>query len=207
MLVVTCFICISGGNVLELEVLLWLTKGALWNISIDMLCGPRGKRLGEIEKDLLSHTSLREVNHVYSFTHKCEQNYNWFSPWLDFEQFGSCGGNLSAQSGLLTSPHYPAAYPNNTTCVYTISGQGNTYINLTVLTMDIEQHVDCSNDFVEIRGGRAEENSQLIDRLCGKNTHVPGFILSTDNTMWIKWGNIFLRIAIFSIKYHECGQN
>ena len=85
------------------------------------------------------------------------------------------------QSGTLTSPYYPAPYPDGSECVYTISQANGTYITLTILDFDIEDN--CANDFLEIRDGDSEE-SLLVGKFCGNQ--IPETIQSSHNHLWIR---------------------
>ena len=96
---------------------------------------------------------------------------------------GACGGNFTTPNALLTSPSYPARYPNNADCIYTISQPSGTYINVTILNMDVEYDSDCRYDHLVIRDGRSEE-SPIVGDFCGSN--IPTFFLSTQNNLWIR---------------------
>ena len=98
---------------------------------------------------------------------------------------GACGGFFESPSGVFMSPSYPNVYPDNSDCVYRISQQYGTFINLTVEIFDIEDDDwdDCSYDSLEIRDGATEE-SPMIGKFCG--TNIPSSLLSTGNSMWIR---------------------
>ena len=86
--------------------------------------------------------------------------------------------DYSAPTGNLTSPYYPAPYPYDTDCVYTISQPNGTYIAITILTFDID-----NEDSLEIRDGTLE-GSILMGRFHG--TNIPSYMQATQNRMWIK---------------------
>ena len=52
--------------------------------------------------------------------------------------YTECGGIFSDDVGVLSSPNYPAPYPNNADCIYIVSGPANIYITYTLTNMDIE---------------------------------------------------------------------
>ena len=56
----------------------------------------------------------------------------------DNGQYTECGGTFSDDVGVLSSPNYPAPYPNNADCIYIVSGPANIYITYTLTNMDIE---------------------------------------------------------------------
>ena len=98
---------------------------------------------------------------------------------------GACGGYSKSKNGVFTSPFYPNVYPKNADCVYRISQQNGTFINLTVEVFDIEDGTDssCSYDSLEIRDGGSED-SPMIGKFCG--TNIPSSLISTDSSMWIR---------------------
>ena len=94
---------------------------------------------------------------------------------------GNCGGNFTAPYSLLTSPSYPDNYPINKDCVYTITVDNDTVIELTFLIMEIEDHASCGHDYIEIRDGLTDD---IIDKLCGREAPAP--FQSSHNHLWIK---------------------
>ena len=96
---------------------------------------------------------------------------------------GECGGNLSTPYGTLTSPSYPGNYSNDADCTYTISQPTGTVILLNFISMDIEHHVACDYDYLEIRDGPSAD-SPLLDKLCG--VQIPAPIKSSQNQLWMK---------------------
>ena len=92
-----------------------------------------------------------------------------------------CGGFYRTTSHLLTSPRYPDLYPRAQNCIYTISQEENSYINMTIINFD----VNCANDFLEIRDGQSVD-SPLLGRYCGDATNVPEYLTSTKNFIWIR---------------------
>ena len=105
---------------------------------------------------------------------------------LEFTAFNfTCGGNFSNQSGILTSPFYPNAYPT-ADCVYLISQPNGTYVNISFLTMDINcQNYNSASDFLEIRDGESK-SSPVVGKLCGNGSNIPAFMTTTQNYMRIR---------------------
>ena len=99
----------------------------------------------------------------------------------------ACGGNYSNASGVLTSPSYPNAYPELADCVYLISQPNGTYVNISIISLDI----DCQgthSDFIEIRDGNSE-GSPLMGRFCENGSHVPDFMQTTQTQLRIRGVN------------------
>ena len=99
-----------------------------------------------------------------------------------------CGGNLTTKSGLLASPSFPEAYPEDQSCIYTISVPDRHFINITFLALDISCSVQVGSDYtdaIEIRDGTSG-SSPLMMEYCGNGSHIPTTMQSTQNFIWIK---------------------
>ena len=102
----------------------------------------------------------------------------------DIEWFTACGGIFSNASGFLFSPTYPNTYPELADCVYLISHPNGTYVNISILTMDI----DCQgtpSDYIEMRDGNSEQ-SPLIVTDCGNGNRIPSVVQTTQNHLRIR---------------------
>ena len=61
-----------------------------------------------------------------------------------------CGGNYNSESGVLISPNYPNPYNHDASCVWVLTVNNRETITLTFTNMDLEGHVDCQFDYVEV---------------------------------------------------------
>ena len=101
-------------------------------------------------------------------------------PWL----FTACGANYSNASGVISSPSFPDDYPERADCIYLISLQNETYVNVSFQSMDI----DCQgspSDYIEMRDGNSE-NAPLLTRICGNGNNIPDIIQTTQNHLRIR---------------------
>ena len=96
---------------------------------------------------------------------------------------GTCGGNFITSYGLLTSPSYPANYPDLANCTYIINLPPERYIKLTSYEIDI--HCSPESDYLEMRDGNSE-TSPLIIRFCGNGTNVPSYLTTSQNSLWMR---------------------
>ena len=96
----------------------------------------------------------------------------------------TCGGNYSDANGVLTSPSHPNPYPSLADCVYLISQPNGTYVNISLLSMDINCQ-GTPSDFIEMRDGLSEE-SPLIGVFCGNGSNVPDIMQTTQNHLRIR---------------------
>ncbi|XP_060075561.1 cubilin-like [Ylistrum balloti] len=94
-----------------------------------------------------------------------------------------CGGQLTGETGVITSPNYPNYYDHNGYCAWTITVSTGDSITLTFTDMALE-HGGCSFDYVEVRDG-SDENSRLFSRYCG--TSIPSPLTSSGNVMFIEF--------------------
>ena len=88
------------------------------------------------------------------------------SKWT--HRIGKCGGNFNTPNGIITSPSYPESYPENMDCTYLISVPNGTFINMTVITVDIYCRTSGEKgiyDSIEFRNGDSE-NSPLMRKWC-----------------------------------------
>ncbi|XP_037366570.1 cubilin isoform X2 [Talpa occidentalis] len=86
--------------------------------------------------------------------------------------FTNCGGIQIGESGVITSPNYPASYDSLTHCSWLLEApQGHT-ITLTFSDFNIETHVTCSWDSVTVRNG-GSPGSPIIGQYCGDSNPRP----------------------------------
>ena len=108
---------------------------------------------------------------------------------------GACGGDFTTPYGLLTSPSYPAIYPNLENCTYIITLPSERYIKLTMLNIDIH----CSSpmlDYLEMRDGYSE-SSPLMARFCGNGTNIPPFLATSQNFFWMRYTPMIFMLYSF----------
>ena len=96
---------------------------------------------------------------------------------------GKCGGNMTTNKGILTSPSYPENYPSGQDCFYTISQPSEGYLSLKNLLFNLKVSATTCHDYLEVRDGIAED-SPLIGIFCGN--YFPESLQTTKNQVWIK---------------------
>lgn len=80
----------------------------------------------------------------------------------------ACGGSLSGNGGVFSSPSYPSIYPNNKDCTWNLVGNAGERIRLSFVTFDLQDNFVCSNDYVEVN-----EVLNLVLRLDRSNEIFP----------------------------------
>ncbi len=91
---------------------------------------------------------------------------------------GVCDTHLTAATGVIKSPGYPAQYSNNLDCTTKITVASGKRINLNFIAFDLESHSSCAYDYVEITNGSSSV------KYCG-NT-LPPSVTTKTNELTIK---------------------
>ena len=81
--------------------------------------------------------------------------------------FSVCGVTITEDSGIITSPNYPAPYSPNKTCKYSIENKPGCSIELIFEDLDIEKQISRRKkcyDYLEIREGNATGGPLLGQR-------------------------------------------
>ncbi|CAG5895667.1 unnamed protein product [Menidia menidia] len=99
------------------------------------------------------------------------------------ENQGGCGGTVSAPSGSIHSPMYPNNYPNNVDCSWVISVDPHHRVLWNFTDLDIENHSNCSWDYVAIYDGPSS-SSPLLAHVCG--TSAPP-VTSTQHSIFVRF--------------------
>ena len=99
-----------------------------------------------------------------------------------------CGKNFSDTSGIISSPLYPNQYPSGKDCAFIISQRNGTFINFTVLTMDIDcqEMLGSEVDYLEVRDGISMD-SPIIGKWCGNGSSIPTAIQTTQNHLRLRF--------------------
>uniref|UniRef100_A0A3P8SX64 Cubilin n=1 Tax=Amphiprion percula TaxID=161767 RepID=A0A3P8SX64_AMPPE len=89
-------------------------------------------------------------------------------------QIAGCSRTYEQEYGYLKSPGWPATYPHNMDCTIILKAPQDSYISFFFNSFDLESHVDCRLDYVEVRNGSTSD-SPLIGRFCGSTLPSPIF--------------------------------
>ncbi|CAG5136894.1 unnamed protein product, partial [Candidula unifasciata] len=85
----------------------------------------------------------------------------------------TCGGYLNGSDhGAINSPGYPGNYPHNRDCGWTVAVSPGKNILFSFAALGLEQHPNCSFDYLEIRDGESSD-AQLIQRFCSSERPAP----------------------------------
>ncbi len=125
-----------------------------------------------------AHYVAEDINECEEGTDGCEQFcHNGLGSFYCSCQFGytlspdqrtctvHCSGNIiESQSGVITSPGYPYAYPRQSECDWLIRAKAGYVISLTFEDFDVESHPDtkCPYDALRIK-----QDKQTLGPFCG----------------------------------------
>ncbi|BHF62984.1 Bone morphoproteintic protein 1 [Sparganum proliferum] len=101
-----------------------------------------------------------------------------------FQKAVACGGYLTADKGTITSPANLITYPPNNKCIWRIEVSAGFSVQLSFDSFELEEHSDCSSNYVEILDGPSDA-SPVLCKVCGSS--LPGPIMSTKNSMTVKF--------------------
>ncbi|XP_005387022.1 PREDICTED: cubilin [Chinchilla lanigera] len=76
-----------------------------------------------------------------------------------------CGGRLTGTYGSIQSPGYPGNYPPGRDCVWHVITSPELLLTFTFGTLSLENHADCSKDYLEIRDGPLHQDP-ILEKFC-----------------------------------------
>lgn len=76
--------------------------------------------------------------------------------YCNMPQVPTCGGELFARGGNLTSPNYPLYYPPDTICTWVLQAPGPATVHLTFDHLALH-----SSDTIEVRMGGGEGGKRI----------------------------------------------
>nr|XP_023417709.1 cubilin [Cavia porcellus] len=83
-----------------------------------------------------------------------------------------CGGRLTGTYGSIQSPGYPGNYPPGRDCVWHIITSPGLLLTFTFGTLSLENHEDCSKDYLEIRDGPLHQDT-ILEKFCTTRSAPP----------------------------------
>ncbi|XP_046880031.1 cubilin [Hypomesus transpacificus] len=111
-----------------------------------------------------------------------------------------CGGTLISSSGSFKSPGHPNGYPHGANCTWFISVVPGNIIRLMFTSFNMEYHVNCDFDYVEVYDNGTVQTGTKIGRYCGRS--VPPSLTSTDNLLTVLFvSDTSLAIEGFAANY------
>ncbi|VVC39264.1 EGF-like, conserved site,EGF-like calcium-binding domain,CUB domain,EGF domain,EGF-like calcium- [Cinara cedri] len=138
-----------------------------------------GRTLGKFCGNTLpmNNSIISDSNHVLIHFHS-DSTMSYLGFELQYTSINPyCGGVIHIDShGTLSSPGSPGKYPPNRDCYWTLDAQPEMRIQLLFFSLQLEHHVNCSYDYLEIRDGITQQ-SPVLAKLC--NSVLPSPILTS----------------------------
>ncbi|XP_070708966.1 cubilin [Pempheris klunzingeri] len=92
-----------------------------------------------------------------------------------------CGDTLTSPSGTITSPGHPTSYPHGANCTWYINVAPGSLVRLSFDSFNLEYHINCDFDYLEVYDNGTVQTGTKIGRYCGRS--VPPSITSTDSVL------------------------
>ncbi|KAL1117925.1 hypothetical protein AAG570_004238 [Ranatra chinensis] len=118
-------------------------------------------------------------NTIGSYTCWCHNGFTLHDNGHDCKE-GSCKYELTAPSGVVTSPNHPEHYPSRKDCVWHFTTTPGHRIKLMFTNFELEPHQECTYDHIAIYDGDSADSPSL-GKFCGSK--VPHPIIATSNQM------------------------
>lgn len=101
----------------------------------------------------------------------------------------ACGGSIyihgADSDGYVTSPNYPANYPQHAECIWILEAPPGKSIQLQFEDQfNIDDTPNCSSSYLELRDG-ADSSAPVLSKLCGHT--LPGSWISSRELMYLKF--------------------
>eukprot|EP00795_Rhopilema_esculentum_P014104 gene14104-5092_t len=96
----------------------------------------------------------------------------------------TCGGTLTATTGIIKPPTTGGQYLPNQNCTWQVTVTSGTKIRLTFTQFAIEGSTGCTKDYILVRNGLAAD-SPIIGRYCGSTTPSP--IVTSSNRVSVQF--------------------
>ncbi|KAJ0177495.1 hypothetical protein K1T71_007504 [Dendrolimus kikuchii] len=118
-----------------------------------------------------------------------------------------CGGTLTSSSGTITSPNYPNNYNENSECFYKIVTSLGSRIRISFTDLELENDINCKNDYVEIFDGR-NTGATSFGKYCSMSPSLHN-IETSSNYAFIKFrSDFYLEHKGFMLTYDTlCNNN
>ncbi|KAJ7392946.1 hypothetical protein OS493_008187 [Desmophyllum pertusum] len=115
-----------------------------------------------------------------------------------------CGGDLTADSGVIKSPRYPVRYPDEVNCEWKIVVDDGSRITLTFVDFEVEPSNNCEYDSLEVYNGQTQESANQVAKLCGNQ--LPDPIVSRGPQLFLRFHSDFsVGMKGFKLQFTKSG--
>ncbi|XP_010875827.1 bone morphogenetic protein 1b isoform X2 [Esox lucius] len=125
------------------------------------------------------------VNTFGSYSCQCRSGFVLHDNKHDCKEgTAGCDHVVSSVSGIITSPNWPAKYPSKKACTWALSITPGHRIKMAFNEIDMEAHLECAYDHLEVYDGR-DGRAPSLGRFCG--TKKPSPVISSSNKMFLRF--------------------
>ena len=103
---------------------------------------------------------------------------------LVFITVTGCDGTLTGTKGNFTSPGYPSDYQDSLICIWRITVDSSSRVQIEFSDFKVEASNPCQYDYLLIKDGTQDE-SPVIAKLCGSN--IPSPVLSFESEIIVQF--------------------
>ncbi|KAM7392945.1 hypothetical protein PAMA_007861 [Pampus argenteus] len=123
------------------------------------------------------------VNTFGSYSCQCRSGFMLHDNKHDCKEAG-CDHMVNSVSGTISSPNWPDKYPSKKACTWSLSATPGHRIKLVFNEIDMEAHLECAYDHLEIFDGQ-DARAPSLGRFCG--TKKPSPVISSYNKMFLRF--------------------
>ncbi|KAM7369047.1 hypothetical protein PAMP_013346 [Pampus punctatissimus] len=123
------------------------------------------------------------VNTFGSYSCQCRSGFMLHDNKHDCKEAG-CDHMINSVSGTISSPNWPDKYPSKKACTWSLSTTPGHRIKLVFNEIDMEAHLECAYDHLEIFDGQ-DARAPSLGRFCG--TKKPSPVISSCNKMFLRF--------------------
>ncbi|XP_072307339.1 cubilin [Eucyclogobius newberryi] len=122
-------------------------------------------------------------------------------------QIAGCSRTYDQEYGFLKSPGWPNIYPHNQDCTIILRAPANHVISFFFNSFNMENHPQCSFDYLEARNGSTAD-APLLGKFCGST--VPSPIFPQSNQLYLRFKSDYSQAldgfeATWTSSPHGCG--
>ncbi|XP_015242766.1 PREDICTED: bone morphogenetic protein 1-like isoform X2 [Cyprinodon variegatus] len=145
------------------------------------------------------------VNTFGSYRCQCRSGFMLHDNNHDCKEAG-CDHFVNTISGTISSPNWPDNYPSKKACTWSLSTTPGHRIKLIFNEVDMEAHLECAYDHLEIFDGE-DVRAPTLGHFCGNKLPAP--ILSSSSKMFLRFfSDNSVQKRGFEASYNtECGGN
>lgn len=129
---------------------------------------PSARRIGSFCGYTVPNPIFSSTNRL-EFKVKTGSSYSLYHLTYTSSPIGDgCGGNITAPTGLFTSPLYPQPYNRDQQCIWNLYTLGAYHYKISVLQMDLTSTTaDCGHNYLEMTDRNDTSQLNHVRRFCG----------------------------------------